>query len=278
VDVEDWFHILDLGDGPPLESWPSLPSRVEHNLYRLLDLLSEHHTTATMYFLGWIAERFPHLVREAQSRGHEIGSHGYGHRLVYEMAPADFVADAHRARAILQDLSGEPVGGYRAPGFSVKRSTPWFFDALLKVGHTYDCSIFPAPRGHGGLPGAPRAPHIVATEGGRLLEFPVSVTPVLGRHVCFFGGGYLRLFPTAIIRAMAERVHANGLPVIFYLHPRDIDPDQPRLPMRAHRSFKCYINLGTTYAKLNALLGTFPFISFREYLAATTASPRTGPA
>jgi polysaccharide deacetylase family protein (PEP-CTERM system associated) len=272
VDVEDWFHILDLRDGPPRDSWPSLPSRVEQNLHRVLDLLDEHRTTVTMFFLGWIAERFPHLVREAQARGHEIASHSHAHRLVYSMSPAEFIADARRARAVLQDISGEPVAGFRAPGFSVTAATPWFFEALLEVGHSYDCSVFPAPRGHGGYPMAERAPHVVSSSGGALLELPASVATVLGRRICFFGGGYLRLFPAGIICAMTKRVHAEKLPVIFYLHPRDIDPDQPRLPMPALRSFKCYAGLGTTYAKLQILLNTFPFISVREYLAATATT------
>jgi len=277
VDVEDWFHILDLPDGPTRDSWSSLPSRVERNLHRVLDVLDERGATATMFFLGWIAERFPHLVREAQVRGHEIGSHGHGHRLVYRMTPEEFVTDARRARALLQDISGDAVAGYRAPGFSVTLATPWVFEGLLEVGHSYDCSIFPAPRGHGGCPKAERAPHLVPGERGALLELPASVATVLGRRVCFFGGGYLRLFPASVIRMMARRVHAEGLPVIFYLHPRDIDPDQPRLPMPAVRSFKCYAGLGTAHAKLQSLLRTFSVISVSEYLDRTASTAPARP-
>lgn len=272
VDVEDWFHILDLDSVPSLDTWSSLPSRVEYNLYRILDLLSANRTTATMFFLGWIAERFPHLVAAARARGHEIASHGYSHRLVYTMTPREFVEDTRRARAILQDISGDPVWGYRAPGFSVTAQTPWFFQCLAEIGHTYDCSVFPARRRHGGLATAERAPHIPfrpVGAGRPLIELPVSVAPVLGRRVCFFGGGYLRLFPTWLIRTMAERVFAEGMPVMFYVHPRDIDPEQPRLAMPPVRWFQCYANLGTTYAKLQSLLRTFPFVSVEEYLAAS---------
>jgi polysaccharide deacetylase family protein (PEP-CTERM system associated) len=190
------------------------------------------------------------------------------------MTPEEFTADVRGARAVLQDVSGEAVAGYRAPGFSVTDATPWFFERLAEAGHTYDCSVFPAPRGHGGLPTAERTPHVVPSARGAVIELPTSVATVLGRRICFFGGGYLRLFPGRVVRAMAERVYAEGLPVVFYLHPRDIDPDQPRLPMPALRAFKCYVNLGTTYAKLDGLLRAFPFVSVREYLATTAAPPR----
>lgn len=274
VDVEDWFHILDLESDLGLDKWVSLPSRVEHNFHRVLDLLSDHRVTATMFFLGWIAERFPRLVREAQARGHEIASHSYAHRLVYTMTPQEFVVDTRRARSLLQDISGEPVAGYRAPGFSVTADTPWFFECLAETGHAYDCSVFPARRGHGGLPMASPAPSFIANSGGRLIELPVSVVEVLGQRVCFFGGGYLRLFPSGLIHAMAKRVHAQGLPVVFYLHPRDIDPGQPRLAMPLRRRFKCYVNLDTTFRKLQRLLSTFPFTSFRDYLTPAGAYRR----
>jgi polysaccharide deacetylase family protein (PEP-CTERM system associated) len=275
VDVEDWFHILDLDSVPSLNTWASLPSRVERNFYRILDLLSENRTTATMFFLGWIGERFPQLVAAARAHGHEIASHGYSHRLVYTMTPEEFVEDTRRARGILQDISGDPVWGYRAPGFSVTAQTPWFFECLAEAGHSYDCSIFPAHRRHGGVPTAERAPHIAfrSGEAGRpLIEVPVSVAPVLGRRLCFFGGGYLRLFPTWLIRTMAERVFAEGMPVMFYVHPRDIDPEQPRLAMPPVRWFQCYANLGTTYAKLESLLRTFPLITVEDYLATSDSA------
>ena len=277
VDVEDWFHILDLDSVPSADTWPSLPSRVEYNLYRLLDLLSEHRTTTTMFFLGWIAERFPQLVVAAQSRGHEIASHGYGHRLVYSMTPKELVEDLRRARAALQEASGDSVSGYRAPGFSVTARTPWFFECVAEAGHTYDCSVFPAPRRHGGLTGAERAPHIAfrAADGKALIEVPVSVVQMLGQRFCFFGGGYLRLFPTWLIQTMANRVSAEGLPVMFYVHPRDIDAEQPRLAMSPWRRFQSYVNVGgTTYAKLDILLRTFPFVSVEKYLAATSPVAR----
>lgn len=227
----------------------------------LLDLLDEHEASVTCFFLGWIAQRFPGLVREAVSRGHEIASHSFRHELVYEMSPQDFHADTSRARALLQDISGQPVNGYRAPGFSVTPKTPWFFSELVRVGHTYDASLFPASRGHGGAPQAHRAPKLMQLEGGNLVVFPMTVVPFGPLRLCFFGGGYFRLFPYPWIKRMTKKVQTEGLPVLFYLHPRDGDPHQPRLPMPLDRRLKCYVNLDTTIPKLTRLLRDFRAIS-----------------
>ena len=190
VDVEDWFHILDVPGLPGMNEWASLPSRVEKNFSKLLDLFSEGNVRVTCFFLGWIAERFPHLVKEAAARGHEIASHGYGHHLVYEQSREGFYDDVRHARLLLEDITGGPVVGYRAPGFSTTDETPWFFDALAEAGYQYDSSVFPAPRSHGGMPEGRRDPHRV---NDALLEFPISVAEMMGQPVCFFGGGYLRL-------------------------------------------------------------------------------------
>ena len=155
VDVEDWFHILDVPRAPDVASWSGLPSRVEANFRRLLDLFSAQGRYVTCFFLGWIAERFPHLVREAVARGHEIASHGYAHRLAYRMTRSEFRADALRSRLLLEDISGTPVIGYRAAGFSSTEATPWFFAELSASGYLYDSSVFPARRGHGGNPNSP---------------------------------------------------------------------------------------------------------------------------
>jgi polysaccharide deacetylase family protein (PEP-CTERM system associated) len=273
VDVEDWFHILDVASEPPLETWSSLESRVEKNFRRLLELFELHHTRATCFFLGWVGEHFPQLVREAVRGGHEVASHGYAHKLVYQLTREQFVADAVRAKRILEDISGEPVLGYRSAGFSVTESTGWFFDALAEAGYQYDSSVFPAARSHGGMRSARREPHQIAAG---LTEFPMTVADLFGRPMCFFGGGYLRLFPYALIRRMARRVLAEGRPVIYYIHPREIDPAHPRLPMSAARRFKSYVNLQTTEAKLGRILGEFPAISFRDFLAVRTADQLEG--
>lgn len=269
IDVEDWFHILDVPSAPDPAAWASLPSRVESNFQRLLDLLQEHSVHATCFFLGFVAEQFPHLVKEAAARGHEIASHGYSHQLVYTMTPAEFRADAIRSRETPEQICGQPVRGYRCAGFSVTAATPWFFDELLEAGYQYDSSVFPAPRGHGGMRTARLHPHWCTTSGpqGRLLEFPITVVEVLGRPICFFGGGYLRLFPYPVILRMARRVEAQRRPVIFYVHPREVDPLHPRLPMNPLRRFKSYVNLSSTEPKLRRMMKDFRLTTFKDYIA-----------
>lgn len=267
IDVEDWYHILDVPSAPSISRWDGLPARVERNFRRLLDLLGERGARATCFFLGYIAERFPDLVREASARGHEIASHGYAHRLLYTMTPAEFREDAVRARKLLEDISGGPVTGYRAAGFSLTADIPWFFDELIAAGYAYDSSAFPAARGHGGMAGARLEPHRKARPAGEIVEFPVTVANVLGKRLCFFGGGYLRLFPYPLVRQMANAVLGEGRPVIFYVHPREIDPDHPRLPMSPARSFKSYVNLRTTERKIRSILADFPVGTFADYLA-----------
>lgn len=266
VDVEDWFHILDLPSSPPMSEWDSLPSRVEKNFMRLLDIFGEKGAHVTCFFLGWVARKFPHLVRDAQARGHEIASHGYSHQLVYQMSPQDFLEDATKSKMLLEDITGCPILGYRSSGFSVTEKTPWFFDLLMKAGYRYDSSVFPAPRGHGGLSGARFAPYSVTGSHGTLVEFPITITKVLGWTLCFFGGGYLRLFPYSVIRKMTRKVLAERRPVVFYVHPREIDPRHPRLPMGAIRRFKSYVNLETTARKICRLCAEFEITTFESFI------------
>jgi polysaccharide deacetylase family protein (PEP-CTERM system associated) len=273
VDVEDWFHILDVPSTPHLETWDSLPSVVERNFLRLLDLFELSNVRVSCFFLGWIARRYPKLVTEAARRGHEIASHGYGHRLVFEMTEREFREDALLARRVLEDVAGCEITGYRSAGFSATEKTTWFFRALVEAGHQYDSSVFPASRQHGGMASANRAPHIIQTDSGPLAEFPISVVDALGRPLCFFGGGYLRLFPYSLIRRMGRRVIREGRPIVFYVHPREIDPAHPRLPMPAHRRFRSYTNLHTTESKIRRLLSEFSFVTFREFMNQWDAWP-----
>jgi len=266
VDVEDWFHILDVPSAPAISAWDALPSRVEANFHRLLDLFSAKRVQVTCFFLGWVAAKFPHLVREAASRGHEIASHGYSHRLLYQMTAKEFREDALRSRLLLEDIGGDRVLGYRSAGFSLTSATPWFFSELAAAGYTYDSSVFPATRGHGGLPHAPRLPYAVGNNGSRIIEFPMTVTELGAREFCFFGGGYLRFFPYWLVRRMAHRVLKSGSPVVFYIHPREIDPAHPRLPMSLPRRFKSYVNLHQTEAKLHRILDDFPVGTFQQLL------------
>ena len=266
VDVEDWFHILDLPSTPDLSTWELLPSRVESNFGRLLEIFSEKHVHVTCFFLGWVAQKFPHLVREADRRGHEVASHGYAHRLAYKMTPQGFYEDALTSKKIIEDIVGHSISGYRCPGFSVTKKTPWFFAKLIEAGYGYDSSVFPSPRGHGGLDNGHYAPYRVGSSSEGLVEFPITTAKLLGMPMCFFGGGYLRLFPSFLIKNMARKVLREGQPVIFYVHPREIDPHHPRLLMSLGRRFKCYFNLETTEAKITQVLTEFEVTTFRAFM------------
>ena len=272
VDVEDWFHILDVASTPDITAWDGLPSRVERNFLGLLEIFEQRGARVTCFFLGWVAERFPHLVKEAASRGHEIASHGYAHRLVYQMSPKAFYQDAVRAKKTLEDVAGQAVWGYRAAGFSLTHGTEWFFDKLIEADYVYDSSVFPAQHGHGGLEKGNRKPYWIERVSGRLAEFPVTVAEVFGRPFCFFGGGYLRLFPYNVIRTMTRRVLGEPRPVIFYVHPREIDPDHPRLSMNWRRRFKSYVNLKSTKPKIERLLDEFEITSFERFIRGETAA------
>jgi polysaccharide deacetylase family protein (PEP-CTERM system associated) len=280
IDVEDWFHILDLPSTPKVSEWKSLESHVEKNFNRLLEIFDTHNVQATCFFLGWIAEQFPHLVKEAQNKGHEIASQGYAHELVYSLTEEEFFEDAKKSKDILENITGSKVTGskvtgskvtgskvtgYRSSGFSVTENTPWFFDKLLEARYLYDSSVFPAKRGHGGLQSSNKGPHTVERELGKLLEFPITVENVFGKPLCFFGGGYLRIFPYPIIKKMAKKVLQNERPVVFYIHPREIDTQHPRLPMNFKRKFKSYVNLRTTEKKIHSILEDFEFTTFEHY-------------
>jgi len=267
VDVEDWFHILNLTNGHGISEWDSLPSRVETNFRRLLDLFTKYDVRISCFFLGWVAERFPNLVREASQLGHEIASHGYSHDLVYTMSSDEFLADIKRSKDILENITGQSVLGYRAPGYSVTEKTPWFFEKVAEAGYRYDSSMFPTRRGHGGVAGTSCAPYLIPVgTSDTLVEFPISVAEILKVRICAFGGGYLRLFPWWLIKSMANLVIKEGRPVTFYVHPREIDASHPRLPMSAFRAFKSYVNLETTYSKLANILDEFEVTTFKSVL------------
>ena len=267
VDVEDWFHVLDVPSSPKLSEWDQLPSRVESNFRRLLNIFDTKNVHVTCFFLGWVAQRFSHLVKEASIRGHEVASHGYSHLLLYEMTRQEFFEDALKSKHILEDLTGKPVHGYRASGFSVTDKTSYVFEELIRAGYRYSSSVFPGHRGHGGLRTNQLAPFYISHESTSFIEFPISVTKVLGKQLCFFGGGYLRLFPYFLIKKMALKVLEENRPVVFYIHPREIDPDHPRLPMNLKRRFKSYVNLSTTEHKINKILDIFSILSFEKYIS-----------
>lgn len=267
IDVEDWFNISGEGCEPDISTWAGLPTTVDKDLPRLLEVFADANVKVTCFFLGYVAQRFPLLVKEALRQGHEVASHGFSHRLVFQQTPEGFYADVLKARKLLEDIAGVPVRGHRAAAFSITSKTPWFFDRLAQAGYEYDSSVFPAGHGVGGrLESARLEPHEVLTEHGKVTEFPITAVRVLGKPMCFFGGGYLRLFPYGLIRAMGRRALKEGRPVVFYIHPREINPTHPRLPMNLKRRFKSYVNMRTVEAKLRSIARDFELTTFADFM------------
>jgi polysaccharide deacetylase family protein (PEP-CTERM system associated) len=244
---------LDLDSTPDISKWSYLESRVEKNFSILLDIINHSGKQVTFFFLGWIVEKYPDLVKNAMKSGHEIASHGYSHQLVYSQNRSDFSNDLKKSKNLIEDICGKPCLGYRAPGFSITEKTPWFYDELAKQGYKYSSSLFPASRGHGGIKHGNIFPHKIKSSND-IVEFPLTVTNIIGKNICFFGGGYLRLFPTFLINHMGKKVNQQNRPIIYYLHPREIDMKQPHLPMNWKRKFKSYYNLKSSKPKLKNIL------------------------
>jgi polysaccharide deacetylase family protein (PEP-CTERM system associated) len=259
-DVEDYYMVSAFSDQVAFEQWPVFESRVERNTCRILELLSERNVTATFFILGWIAERFPALVKRIHAAGHEVASHGYNHRLVYRMTPDEFRQDVRRAKRALEDIAGCAVLGYRAASYSIVAASLWALDILIEEGFRYDSSIFPIHHDRYGIPGAGRFPHVLQRPSGRISEFPPSTVRLLGQNLPVAGGGYLRLYPLSFTRAAIYSINRReGKPVILYVHPWEIDPDQPRMQGPLSARMRHYINIGSTLPKLTAFLGEFRF-------------------
>ena len=264
IDLGDWFHVLDNEATSSPNQWEKFPSRVEKSTERLLALFDKHDVKATFFVLGWIAKKFPNLVQKIADNGHEIGCHSQNHPLIYLMSRREFEDDLYNSLSILRDISGQAVNMYRAPGFSITRECLWAFDMLVKHGITVDSSVFPANRAHGGLAGFPTEPFIIETSFGKLKELPISTFSFAGKRVAFSGGGYFRLFPKFFHSYFAKNATK---PIIMYLHPREIDPSQPRLSLPLMRYIKTYINLNSTYNKLDYLLDHFSYGSVSEVVS-----------
>lgn len=274
-DLEDWFHILDLRDSNIAPSdWNTLPSRLEQNAGRILGFLSEHKVLATFFVLGSIGERYSAVVKEIDSAGHEIACHGYGHDLIYDLSPERFREDIRRARKVLEDLIGKAVEGYRGPGFSITPDNLWAFDVVAEEGFRYDATVYPGIHSHGGVPFLPSRPFTLITLGGyRINEFPATVLGLRGYRISFSGGGYFRLFPFFIITRLIDLYNRRGAPVMTYFHPRDFDPQTPRLSMPWKRRFKCYVNVSRSYEKLGAMLDRHTFGSVIDWSDKNVALP-----
>ena len=258
-DIEDWFHIVEVKAVEDPASWDRLSresSLVERDTDRILRLCDEHSTRATFFVLGWIADRHPALVRRIADAGHEVGTHSFWHRKVYELTPEVFRRDIEDSIAAIRAGAGRsiPIEGFRAPSFSITRGSEWAFDVLLDAGLSYDASLFPASRGHGGYSCPPGAHAVTAPSGRTIAELPMSIARFGPRRLCYSGGGYLRLLPLWMIERGIEQEARAGRGTVVYLHPRDFAPDCPRVPMPLHRRFKCYVGAGTTEGKLRALL------------------------
>jgi polysaccharide deacetylase family protein (PEP-CTERM system associated) len=262
IDVEDYYMVSAFADEIRFSDWHKYESRVERNTHRVLGLLDIYKVKGTFFVLGWIAERFPHLVKLIHAQGHEIASHGYNHRLVYNLSPEEFREDLRRSRDILAGITGEPILGYRAPSYSIVQRSIWALDVLIEEGFVYDSSVFPVYHDRYGMPGARRHPHVINRPGGSIIEFPPATLKVGKSVFPVAGGGYLRLLPMALTRHAIRRLNEGENQIaVIYLHPWEIDPDQPRIQGSLLSRFRHYVNIDSTYIKIEALLTDFQFES-----------------
>jgi polysaccharide deacetylase family protein (PEP-CTERM system associated) len=276
IDVEDYFHVSVFDGIVPRSEWERMESRVVANTERLLDIFDEYGVRSTFFVLGWVAERHPALVRLLAKRGHEVASHGYAHRLIYDQTPSAFREDVRRAKQLLEDVSGRPVAGYRAPSYSITPKSLWALDVLIEEGYEYDSSIFPIRHDRYGIPVSDRSPYVIKRKSGLIIEVPGSTTEFGPLNLPVAGGGYFRILPYWWTRWGIARVNrTEARPAIFYLHPWEIDPGQPRLKAGTLSRFRHYRNLDQTEERLRALLRDFRFGTVESVIA---NMPAAGPA
>ncbi|MFW2356559.1 XrtA system polysaccharide deacetylase [Hydrogenophaga sp.] len=256
IDVEDYFQVSAFAPHIDRADWDSRECRVEHNIDRILKLLGDEQTKATFFTLGWVAERYPQMVRRIVSEGHELASHGYGHQRASDLTEAEFFHDVSHAKALLEDIGGQQVQGYRAPSFSIGTGNLWALDTLLRAGYRYSSSIYPVKHDHYGMPDAPRFAHQIR-DG--LMEVPPTTLRLFNRNLPSSGGGYFRLLPYALSRWMLQQVNQRDAEsAIFYFHPWEIDPGQPRVSgIDLKTRFRHYVNIGRTEQRLARLLKDF---------------------
>jgi polysaccharide deacetylase family protein (PEP-CTERM system associated) len=268
VDVEDYFHVAALAQSIERSRWNQMEYRAEASTRRLLNLFDDRGIKATFFVLGWVARRSPELVREIHRRGHEVASHGMSHKLVYDQTPQEFSAETYESKALLEDLIGAPVLGYRASTYSITRRSLWALDILKEAGFIYDSSIFPIRHDMYGIPDAPLAPsRILTPKGASIVEFPMSTAPMFGMRLPVSGGGYFRLLPYWLTRAGLNKLnHQLQRPFIFYLHPWEVDPEQPRIRAGWKSRLRHYTNLEHCEARLRRLIGEFRFAPVRDVL------------
>jgi polysaccharide deacetylase family protein (PEP-CTERM system associated) len=264
VDVEEYFHVNAFDGLVTMEDWGKLPSRVGRSLDDLLELLESHDATGTFFVLGWLAERHPDIPKRIAEAGHEVASHGWQHRRVFTLTPEQFRTAVRDSKRLLEDLIGHSVIGFRAPSFSILPPAEWAYDVLIEEGFVYDSSVFPIRRRNYGNPNANPQPHRIERLAGTLIEFPMATRKVAGLRIPGAGGAYLRLLPFGLTRGTLRDYSRRGETAIFYTHPWEIDPDQPRLDVPMGAKFRHYRNLHRTAPRLERLLAEFRFASIAD--------------
>jgi polysaccharide deacetylase family protein (PEP-CTERM system associated) len=264
VDVEEYFHVNAFERIVARESWHTYPSRVAASTEQLLELLDRHGARGTFFVLGWLAERQPALIRRIAAAGHEIASHGWWHRRIVTIGPGEFREEVRTSKSVLESITGEAVLGYRAPSFSILPGMEWAFDVLLEEGYRYDSSLFPIQRAGYGSPDAPTYPHFVTRPAGKLLELPMTVTSIAGRRVAASGGGWLRHLPYGVTQRAFRQHDERRVPAMLYLHPWEIDGEQPRLSVPVVTRLRHYGGISRMRPRLERMLREFRFTTARE--------------
>ena len=261
-DIEEWFHILDNDSTKDEKNWANFESRIHENMEKIFNILEMTNTKASFFVLGWIAEKYPEIVRAILDKGYEIGSHTTMHQLVYQQDKNQFHRDVNRSIKTLEDISGEKVKMFRAPGFSITEKNKWAFDVLYELGIEIDSSVFPAKRAHGGLPSyGTSEPSILQYNGVQLKEFPINTKTILGKTIIYSGGGYFRLIPNYLLKKWSNEDDY----IMSYFHPRDFDPSQPMIQSLAlSRKFKSYVGLKHAEPKLKNWLKDFDFTDIKS--------------
>jgi len=274
-DIEEHFQVSAFESPMRRRHWDNFESRVERNTEKILELLRIRDVRATFFVLGWVAERHRKLIRKIADEGHEVASHGYAHELITLQTPIKFREDVRRTKAIIEEIVSRPVLGYRAPSFTITPDTTWAFRILVEEGYVYDSSVFPILHHTYGMPGAKTKSHVVLTESGPLWEFPLSTATMAGLRLPIAGGGYFRLFPYKLLRRLLKRVEASGQVLVMYLHPWELDPDQPRMHGPLLSRVRHYINLQKTEGRLMQLLEDFRFAPIRDAVPLMTKLKQT---
>ena len=273
VDVEDYYHVTAFENRIQRQHWNRYESRVVASTNRLLEMLDRNKTRGTFFILGWVAHQHPQLVRDIFRAGHEIGSHSYWHQLIYNQTPDEFRSDLRLSRDVLQDILGQAITLYRAPSFSITQRSLWALEILAEEGFKIDSSIFPTYHDRYGIRDAPTEIHLIPTNGGSIWEFPPAVLKTRLGNLPISGGGYFRLYPLWLINRCVKKMNRSGQPYMFYVHPWEVDPDQPKLPSHSRvKTWRHRVNLKTTFSKLDLLLKRFQFGTMSDVLSQFSSS------